>query len=161
MEIVAVFYACGHYHHVFFAVQGIVRRHCDAEHALVDGKRGVHGAVTALGEHAERHAVGEHVHHLFYGFVVAEHLAYAVALANHVKDTEEAEYARDRLIVENIRPGAKNAGAPVCTQHHQGVHQTVAMIGGDDNRLVPWDILLSFHPDMPVAETGACVHIWT
>ena len=83
MEIIAIFDAGWHYHHVFLPVQGSMGSHGYAKHPFVDWQGGMHRTVAAFGEHAERHPVRKHVHHLVYGFVVAEHFSYAVAPAHH------------------------------------------------------------------------------
>ena len=107
-----------------------------AGHPLLERKQRVHRPVPAFAENAERDMMGQGLVDLQKGFPVARDFPQAVPAAYQREDPQEPQDPGGRPRPEDIGPSAEDGRILAALQNHQGVHQGIRMIRGNDDRPV-------------------------
>ena len=83
----------------------------------------------SFGEDAERYLVLEHIDSLVDGFLILLYRSETIALTHDGHNFQEGEYLCQLAVLENVGTCNEDFGLMVHSQHHQGIHQGVGVVG--------------------------------
>ena len=125
--------------------------------AFLDGQEHAFRAVPPFRKHTVRYAVGEGFVNLVEGIHTFPDGFVPVPFAGHRKDLQEMQNLGGHGLAEDIGPGTVNDAIFPCAQHHQRIHQGVAMVGRNEHgRSVFRQVTL--HVQLGV--TGSCKGVY-
>ena len=128
------------------------------EDAFAQLQERVFGTVTTFGKQIQSHFVVNHIHSLFDGISIATHSCRTVADAEQRKDTVEFQDLGHGGIGKNVTTSHEHFFMTARCQHHQSIHQCVAMVDSKDQSPVLRQVLLSVNLKTTIRSTCVEIH---
>jgi hypothetical protein len=99
--------------------------------------------MSSLWKYTERYLVLENINGLIDDFLILSYSLKTITFAHDGHNFQEGKNPSQDGILEDVCTRHKDFRTIIDTQHYQGIHQRISVIGGKDDGSVPGNILLS------------------